>query len=162
MSGVRLLGAGDVREIAGRLGVRPTKRLGQNFVVEQGTVRQIAALAAMLKPATVQHILLDDLTRILGVCSLYAGPWCPRWRGMSRPQLLALPSNRLGDLIADHLQAGPPGALECWSCSLLFDQLTAVAFARIGSPPADWPKARDLRTWFHEHASTLRALPPIP
>ena len=44
--GVRLLGAGDVREIAGRLGVRPTKRLGQNFVVEQGTVRQIAALAA--------------------------------------------------------------------------------------------------------------------
>jgi len=27
------------------LGVRPTKRLGQNFVVEQGTVRQIAALA---------------------------------------------------------------------------------------------------------------------
>jgi 16S rRNA (adenine1518-N6/adenine1519-N6)-dimethyltransferase len=42
---VRLLGAGDVREIAARLGVRPTKRLGQNFVVEQGTVRQIAALA---------------------------------------------------------------------------------------------------------------------
>src|SRR5215467_11197481 len=46
MSEVRLLGAGDVREVAGRLGVRPTKRLGQNFVVEQGTVRQIAALAA--------------------------------------------------------------------------------------------------------------------
>jgi len=44
--GVRLLGAGDVREVANRLGVRPTKRLGQNFVVEQGTVRQIAALAA--------------------------------------------------------------------------------------------------------------------
>jgi 16S rRNA (adenine1518-N6/adenine1519-N6)-dimethyltransferase len=46
VSEVRLLGAGDVREIAARLGVRPTKRLGQNFVVEQGTVRQIAALAA--------------------------------------------------------------------------------------------------------------------
>ena len=44
---VRLLGAGDIRGIAGRLGVRPTKRLGQNFVVEQGTVRQIAALAAV-------------------------------------------------------------------------------------------------------------------
>jgi 16S rRNA (adenine1518-N6/adenine1519-N6)-dimethyltransferase len=44
-AGVRLLGAGDVREIAARLGMRPTKRLGQNFVVEQGTVRQIAALA---------------------------------------------------------------------------------------------------------------------
>jgi 16S rRNA (adenine1518-N6/adenine1519-N6)-dimethyltransferase len=44
---VRLLGAGDVRGIAGRLGVRPTKKLGQNFVVEPGTVRQIAALAAV-------------------------------------------------------------------------------------------------------------------
>jgi 16S rRNA (adenine1518-N6/adenine1519-N6)-dimethyltransferase len=44
--GVRLLGAGDIRDIAGRLGVRPAKRLGQNFVVEQGTVRRIAALAA--------------------------------------------------------------------------------------------------------------------
>ncbi|HEY7260956.1 MAG TPA: rRNA adenine dimethyltransferase family protein [Trebonia sp.] len=43
---VRLLGAGDIRDIARRLGVRPTKRLGQNFVVEQGTVRRIAALAA--------------------------------------------------------------------------------------------------------------------
>jgi 16S rRNA (adenine1518-N6/adenine1519-N6)-dimethyltransferase len=38
---------GDVRALAGRLGVRPSKRLGQNFVVEQGTVRQIAALAAL-------------------------------------------------------------------------------------------------------------------
>lgn len=46
IAGVRLLGAGDIRDIAGRLGVRPTKRLGQNFVVEQGTVRRIAALAA--------------------------------------------------------------------------------------------------------------------
>jgi 16S rRNA (adenine1518-N6/adenine1519-N6)-dimethyltransferase len=42
---VRLLGAGDIRGIAGRLGVRPTKKLGQNFVVEPGSVRQIAALA---------------------------------------------------------------------------------------------------------------------
>jgi len=46
VDGVRLLGAGDVREIAGRLGVRPAKRFGQNFVVEQGTVRRIAALTA--------------------------------------------------------------------------------------------------------------------
>ncbi len=44
---MRLLGAGDVRGIAGRLEVRPTKKLGQNFVVEQGSVRQIAALAGV-------------------------------------------------------------------------------------------------------------------
>jgi 16S rRNA (adenine1518-N6/adenine1519-N6)-dimethyltransferase len=47
VSGVRLLGAGDIRGIAGRLEVRPTKKLGQNFVVEPGSVRQIAALAAV-------------------------------------------------------------------------------------------------------------------
>jgi 16S rRNA (adenine1518-N6/adenine1519-N6)-dimethyltransferase len=44
---VRLLGAGDIRDMAGRLGVHPTKKLGQNFVVEPGSVRQIAALAAV-------------------------------------------------------------------------------------------------------------------
>ena len=44
---MRLLAAGDIRGIAGRLDVRPTKKLGQNFVIEQGTVRQIAALAGV-------------------------------------------------------------------------------------------------------------------
>ncbi|HEY7278166.1 MAG TPA: rRNA adenine dimethyltransferase family protein [Trebonia sp.] len=44
---VRLLGAGDIRALASRLGVHPTKKLGQNFVVEPGSVRQIAALAAV-------------------------------------------------------------------------------------------------------------------
>jgi 16S rRNA (adenine1518-N6/adenine1519-N6)-dimethyltransferase len=56
MSDVRLLRAADVREIAGRLGVRPTKRLGQNFVVEQGTVRQIAALAAICRVDVILEI----------------------------------------------------------------------------------------------------------
>jgi 16S rRNA (adenine1518-N6/adenine1519-N6)-dimethyltransferase len=44
---VRLLGPADVRELAGRLGVRPSKRLGQNFVIEHGTVRRIASLAGL-------------------------------------------------------------------------------------------------------------------
>jgi 16S rRNA (adenine1518-N6/adenine1519-N6)-dimethyltransferase len=44
---VRLLGPVEIRGIADRLGVRPAKRLGQNFVLEQGTVRRIAALAAL-------------------------------------------------------------------------------------------------------------------
>ena len=45
--GVRLLGPAEIRALAGRLGVRPSKRLGQNFVVEPGTVRKIASLAAL-------------------------------------------------------------------------------------------------------------------
>ncbi len=45
MATARLLGPAEIREIAGRLGVRPSKRLGQNFVVDPGTVRRIVALA---------------------------------------------------------------------------------------------------------------------
>jgi 16S rRNA (adenine1518-N6/adenine1519-N6)-dimethyltransferase len=41
----RLLGASDVRRIAARLGVRPTKRLGQNFVIDPGTLRRIVTVA---------------------------------------------------------------------------------------------------------------------
>ena len=37
----RLLGATQVREVAARLGVRPTKQWGQNFVVDGNTVRRI-------------------------------------------------------------------------------------------------------------------------
>src|SRR5580693_6551891 len=44
---VRLLGPAAIRELAGQLDLRPSKRLGQNFVMEQGTVRQIASLAGL-------------------------------------------------------------------------------------------------------------------
>jgi 16S rRNA (adenine1518-N6/adenine1519-N6)-dimethyltransferase len=69
---VRLLGAGDVRELAGRLGVRPAKRLGQNFVVEPGTVRRIASLAALRPDDVVLEVGpgLGSLTLAL----LEAGP----------------------------------------------------------------------------------------
>jgi 16S rRNA (adenine1518-N6/adenine1519-N6)-dimethyltransferase len=47
-----LLGPSEIRELAGRLGIVPSKRLGQNFVVDGGTVAKIAA-AARLTPADV-------------------------------------------------------------------------------------------------------------
>ena len=43
----RLLGPADIRQLAGRLGIRPAKRLGQNFVTDAGTVRRITALAGL-------------------------------------------------------------------------------------------------------------------
>src|SRR5579875_3266717 len=43
----RLLGPSDIRQIAGRLGLQPAKRLGQNFVIDAGTVRRITALAGL-------------------------------------------------------------------------------------------------------------------
>ncbi|NEG95510.1 16S rRNA (adenine(1518)-N(6)/adenine(1519)-N(6))-dimethyltransferase RsmA [Bifidobacterium sp. SMB2] len=40
-----LLGAADIRRIAADAGVTPTKKFGQNFVIDPGTVRRIARTA---------------------------------------------------------------------------------------------------------------------
>ena len=42
-----LLGPAEVRELAERLGVSPTKKLGQNFVIDPNTVRKIVRLAGV-------------------------------------------------------------------------------------------------------------------
>ena len=42
-----LLGPAQIRDLAGRLGVRPTKSWGQNFVVDAGTVRRIVRVAGV-------------------------------------------------------------------------------------------------------------------
>ena len=56
---VRLLGPADVRELAGRLDVRPSKRLGQNFVIDPGTLRRIVALAGVRTPEALARPLLQ-------------------------------------------------------------------------------------------------------
>ncbi len=48
----RLLGPTEIRELAARLGIQPSRRLGQNFVVDAGTVSRIAAQAD-LRPEDV-------------------------------------------------------------------------------------------------------------
>jgi len=52
-----LLGAAEIREIADRIGVHPTKKLGQNFVVDANTCRRI------VKSADVQP---DDVALEIG------------------------------------------------------------------------------------------------
>ena len=42
---VSLLGAADIRRLAAELDVTPTKKLGQNFVVDANTVRKIVHVA---------------------------------------------------------------------------------------------------------------------
>ena len=44
-SGAALLGPVEIRTIAARLGLRPTKTLGQNFVIDPNTVRRIVRVA---------------------------------------------------------------------------------------------------------------------
>src|SRR6187551_713024 len=43
--GPTLLGPADVRALAARLGIRPTKQRGQNFVIDANTVRRIVRTA---------------------------------------------------------------------------------------------------------------------
>lgn len=42
-----LLGPAEVRELAERFGIAPTKKLGQNFVIDPNTVRKIVRLAGV-------------------------------------------------------------------------------------------------------------------
>ena len=53
---VRLLGAADIRRLAGALSVRPTKRLGQNFVIDANTVRRIVRAAALAPDDVVVEV----------------------------------------------------------------------------------------------------------
>ena len=50
--GAPLLGPADIRELAAAAGIRPTKQLGQNFVIDPNTVRRIVR-AAGIRPDDV-------------------------------------------------------------------------------------------------------------
>lgn len=53
---VELLGGSDIREMADRLGVVPTKKLGQNFVTDPNTIRRIVAAAKLTGKERVVEI----------------------------------------------------------------------------------------------------------
>ncbi|MCE1177927.1 MAG: 16S rRNA (adenine(1518)-N(6)/adenine(1519)-N(6))-dimethyltransferase RsmA [Micrococcales bacterium] len=51
-----LLGASQIRDLADRLGVRPTKQWGQNFVVDANTVRRIVRVAGVTQTDSVVEV----------------------------------------------------------------------------------------------------------
>lgn len=53
---VQLLGGNDIRELAAKLDVLPTKKLGQNFVTDPNTIRRIVAAAKLTGDETVVEI----------------------------------------------------------------------------------------------------------
>jgi 16S rRNA (adenine1518-N6/adenine1519-N6)-dimethyltransferase len=55
-SEAQLLGGSDIRELAARLDVVPTKKLGQNFVTDPNTIRRIVAAAKLDGSETVVEI----------------------------------------------------------------------------------------------------------
>jgi len=72
-----LLGPADVRRLAAELGVRPTKKWGQNFVVDPNTVRRIVRIAALDPSDVVLEVgpglgsltlgLVEAVTRVVAV-----------------------------------------------------------------------------------------------
>jgi 16S rRNA (adenine1518-N6/adenine1519-N6)-dimethyltransferase len=56
LGAAQLLGPTEIRALAGRLGVQPSKRLGQNFVVDAGTVTRIAAMAGLRRDDVVLEV----------------------------------------------------------------------------------------------------------
>jgi len=55
-SGVQLLGPAEIRDLAELLGIQPTKKLGQNFVIDANTVRRIVKSAGVVGGETVVEV----------------------------------------------------------------------------------------------------------
>lgn len=72
-----LLGPVDIRNLAQKLDLRPTKRLGQNFVIDGGTVRKIVRTAGVSASDIVLEVgpglgsltlaLLEEVGRVVAV-----------------------------------------------------------------------------------------------
>jgi 16S rRNA (adenine1518-N6/adenine1519-N6)-dimethyltransferase len=115
-----LLGPTEIRVLAAQLGVQPSKRLGQNFVVDAGTVTRIAAMAG-LRP--------DDVVLEVG----------PGLGSLTLPLLAA--ARRVVAVEADPvLAAALPATVEGRAPQLVtrLEVVTADA-ARVGSLPGEQP-----------------------
>ena len=55
-----LLGAADIRRIAAAAGISPTKKFGQNFVIDPGTVRRIVREAGVDADTHVLEVRVSD------------------------------------------------------------------------------------------------------
>ena len=56
MTEVKLLGPAEIRDLAELLGIQPTKKLGQNFVIDANTVRRIVRIAGVTAGMTAVEV----------------------------------------------------------------------------------------------------------
>jgi 16S rRNA (adenine1518-N6/adenine1519-N6)-dimethyltransferase len=95
---VRLLGPAEIRDLAELLGMQPTKKLGQNFVIDANTVRRIVRIAGVTARMTAVEVGpgLGSLT--LGLLETGAS-------------VIAVEiDNRLADQLPHTVEAAAPGA----------------------------------------------------
>ncbi|MER6832149.1 16S rRNA (adenine(1518)-N(6)/adenine(1519)-N(6))-dimethyltransferase RsmA [Streptosporangium sp. NPDC000563] len=74
---MNLLGPAEIRILANKLNIRPTKKLGQNFVIDGGTVRKIVRVAGLEPDDVVIEVgpglgsltlaLLPEVRRVIAV-----------------------------------------------------------------------------------------------
>ena len=113
---VELLGAKDIRQIATALSVRPTKTLGQNFVIDANTVRRIADAARLTGDDVVVEVGpgLGSLTlALLPRCArLHAVEIDGRLAGALRPTVEARAPREAEKLTVHHVDAMTVAATE--------------------------------------------------
>ena len=130
-----LLGPAEVRELAERLGVSPTKKLGQNFVIDPNTVRKIVRLAgvepgervievgpglgsltlglteagAEVVAVEIDHRLAEELPRTAAAVQpeIFADPEAPRLR-VVRSDALDVTAGQVGEPAPTRLVANLP------------------------------------------------------
>jgi 16S rRNA (adenine1518-N6/adenine1519-N6)-dimethyltransferase len=139
-----LLGPAEIREIAARLGIRPSKRLGQNFVTDAGTVRRIVALAALNPADTVLEVgpgfgsltlgLLGVAQRVIAVeLDPLLAAELPRTVGSRAPALAA----RLEVVTADAARVGDlPGEPTALVANLPYNAAVPVVLHLLATVPS--------------------------
>jgi 16S rRNA (adenine1518-N6/adenine1519-N6)-dimethyltransferase len=141
---IALLGPAEIREISGRLGIRPSKRLGQNFVTDAGTVRRIVALAALNPADTVLEVgpgfgsltlgLLGVAQRVIAVeLDPLLAAELPRTVGSRAPALAA----RLEVVTADAARVGDlPGEPTALVANLPYNAAVPVVLHLLATVPS--------------------------
>ncbi|WP_020496104.1 16S rRNA (adenine(1518)-N(6)/adenine(1519)-N(6))-dimethyltransferase RsmA [Sciscionella marina] len=124
-----LLGPAEIRALAEELGVRPTKRLGQNFVHDPNTVRRIVA-GAELEPGDV----VLEVGPGLGSLTLALLPAAAEVIAVEVDETLA---NRLPATIAEHApeHAGRAQVLHRDALRLTAAELPAAPTALVANLP---------------------------
>src|SRR3954470_13302379 len=113
-AGPTLLGPADVRALAERLGIRPAKQRGQNFVIDGNTVRRIVRAADVGSDDVVVEVgpglgslTLALLPQVAKVVAVEIDPTLAAWLPTTVAQRLPALADRLSVVATDALRLPP-------------------------------------------------------
>jgi 16S rRNA (adenine1518-N6/adenine1519-N6)-dimethyltransferase len=144
-AGPRLLGPAEVRSLAARYGVRPSKQRGQNFVTDPNTVRRIVTVAAVHPADVVLEIgpglgslTLGLLTVAASVTAVEVDPVLAAGLAPTVAEYAPGAADRLRVVVADalHLQTLPGPAPTALVANLPYNVAVPVLFHLLASQPS--------------------------